>query len=126
MSGNYRKSLHAVAFGNTLHRLIKECAVAMPNRDAATGGQNTIGHRKTDTLSPSGDDRDPLVQIIDIHMTAALRRLRKNNLYAGGPDLEACTTPRGLVTKASAVHQRTISVFERPECLIGRNGRQDL
>ena len=63
------KPLHAVALGNTLHRLIKERTVAIPYGDAATGGQNTIGHRKTDTLSPAGDDRDPLVQIIDIHRT---------------------------------------------------------
>jgi len=47
ISGNYRKFLHAVGSGNTLHRLTKECAVAIPNRDAATGGQNTTGHRKT-------------------------------------------------------------------------------
>ena len=58
-----RKSLHAVALGNTFHRVIEQRPIAIPNRDAAPRGEDTIGHCKTDTLSPASDDRDLPVHI---------------------------------------------------------------
>ena len=68
-----RQSLHAVALGDTLYCLVKQRPVAIPYGDAPAGGEDTIGHRKTDALSPAGDHRNPLVQIIDIHRTGLLR-----------------------------------------------------